>query len=294
MGAFLLFVVLTIGFIYTSRDLESRYKQKKSTNWESYSHMASWGFIFWGWGSVVVAALWLVIALLSCLATLLFWIWTSHDYLCAILKSKSIDWSLIKVSFQQAHIIEWHSQFSSWVIVDTNVPLVLSLIFGAVVAWATTEVNAKKTKADPQARLTAIKKIAVSDNIQLLLIESSDKQLRVMLTLKSRKVYIGFIKQFAHEQVVPGDEDIVIIPLISGYRDKDTLTFHESHSYVTFYDENDIGPDTTPLCLDDFRVVIPREQIESVSLFDAKTYVAFQTQPCDGAARMAVVPVKPE
>ncbi|MNP28323.1 hypothetical protein D3C76_1212820 [compost metagenome] len=108
-----------------------------------------------------------------------------------------------------------------------------------------------------------------------------------MLTLKSRKVYIGFIKQFAHEQVALGDEDIVIIPLISGYRDKDTLRFYESHSYVTFYDEHNIGPDSTPLCLDHFRVVIPREQIESVSLFDPKTYVAFQNQACDGAERLA-------
>lgn len=292
MGAFLLFVVLTIGFIYTSRDLESRYKQKKSTNWESYSHMASWGFVFWGWGGVVVAILWLLIAILSCFATFLCWILSEPFHV--IISTKPIDWSLVKASYQQIQSIEWHSQFSGWVMADTSVPLVLSLIFGAVCAWVTTEVSAKNTRDDPQARLKVIQKIAVSDNVQLLLIESSSKQLRVMLTMKSRKVYIGFIKQFAHEQVVPGDEDIVIIPLISGYRDKDTLTFHESHSYVTFYDENGIGTNTKPLCLDDFRVVIPREQIESVSLFDAKTYVAFQTQACDGAARLAIDQVKPE
>lgn len=292
MGAFLLFVVLTIGFIYTSRDLESRYKQKKSTNWESYSHMASWGFVFWGCGGVVVTMLWLFLAILSYLVSVFCWLFSAplSDALCTWL----INWSLLKLSYQKIQFIEWSSEFSGWVMVDTSVPLVLSLIFGAVCAWVTTEVNAKETRDDPQVRLKVIQKIAVSDNIQLLLIESSSKQLRVMLTMKSRKVYIGFIKQFAHEQVVPGDEDIVIIPLISGYRDKDTLTFHESHSYVTFYDENGIGPDTKPLCLDDFRVVIPREQIESVSLFDAKTYVAFQTQPCDGAARLAVGPVKPE
>ncbi|PHS84666.1 hypothetical protein AAW03_15855 [Aeromonas dhakensis] len=269
MGAFLLFVVLTIGFIYTSRDLEARYKQKKSTNWESYSHMALWGFVFWGLGGVIVSIFWLLLAIVSYIIT------------------------FIGCFFSETFIVEWHSKFHDWTMVETSVPLCISLIMGAVFAWGVTEDRARKTKEDPQARLNVIQKIAASDNIQLLLIESSRKQLRVMLTLKSRKVYIGFIKQFAHEQVVPGDEDIVVIPLISGYRDKDSLTFHESHSYVTFYDENGIGPDTQPLSLDDFRVVIPREQIESVSLFDAKTYVAFQTQPCDGAARLAVGPVKP-
>ncbi|MDX7855092.1 hypothetical protein SJU92_03535 [Aeromonas caviae] len=232
--------------------------------------MALWGFVFWALGGFVVSVLWLCLAIMSYIITFIG--------------------SFVSESF----VIGWHSQFYDWTMIETSVPLALSLIFAAIFAWGVTEDRAKKTKEDPQARLNVIQKIAASDNIQLLLIESTRKQLRVMLTLKSRKVYIGFIKQFAHEQVVPGDEDIVVIPLISGYRDKDTLTFHESHSYVTFYDENGVGPDTKPLCLDDFRVVIPREQIESVSLFDAKTYVAFQTQACDGAARLAVGPVKPE
>ncbi|MBL0450419.1 hypothetical protein [Aeromonas caviae] len=270
MGAFLLFVVLTIGFIYTSRDLEARYKQKKSTNWESYSHMALWGFIFWGAGTCLVAFFWLFLAIVSVFLTTVG--------------------SLFSDSFQ----VTWHTVFYHWTIVETNVPLVLSLVFGGMFAWAVTEAKAKKTKSDPQARLNVIEKIAASDNIQLLLIESTRHQLRVMLTLKSRKVYIGFIKQFAHEQVVPGDEDIVIIPLISGYRDKDTLKFHESHSYVTLYDEQGIGTDTEPLSLDDFRVVVPREQIESVSLFDPKTYVAFQNQTCDGAERLANGSTKPK
>ncbi|EKP0309954.1 hypothetical protein JGK42_003897, partial [Aeromonas veronii] len=124
--------------------------------------MALWGFVFWGLGGVIVSIFWLLLAIVSYIIT------------------------FIGCFFSETFIVEWHSKFHDWTMVETSVPLCISLIMGAVFAWGVTEDRARKTKEDPQARLNVIQKIAASDNIQLLLIESSRKQLRVMLTLKSR------------------------------------------------------------------------------------------------------------
>ena len=49
----------------------------------------------------------------------------------------------------------------------------------------------------------------------------------IFVTLKSCKVYIGYVDapriEYSHTQ------HLAIIPCISGYRDKDTLRYHEQH-----------------------------------------------------------------
>ena len=56
--------------------------------------------------------------------------------------------------------------------------------------------------------------------IELVISESLDRQKPVELTLKSGKSYIGFVLE--RKIAAFGESDIALIPMKSGYRDKDT------------------------------------------------------------------------
>lgn len=56
-----------------------------------------------------------------------------------------------------------------------------------------------------------------------ILLESVERGLLLLVTLKSRKVYVGMIDEARFNQL--DTNTLVLIPFMSGYRDKDTLTF---------------------------------------------------------------------
>ncbi|WP_421164260.1 hypothetical protein [Aeromonas dhakensis] len=261
MSAFVLIVIFTIGFIYTSRELEARFRQKRSTNWESYFHIARWGFLFWLVGIVVIILLWAILWGVSFMYNI------------------PSDFGLF--NYER---IYWHSDFYNLKVYDFSLPIVMSLVIGALISFAVSEAKVKE-QSSQSSRLDVLSRVAASDGLQSLLIQAVKTQMLVMLTLKSRKVYIGNIKDLDHEQVLHCDY-VVIIPMISGFRDKDSLVFSQSHSYVSFYRKNNIGPDTSPLSINDFRVALPRTEIESVSLFEPLTFLGFQDLDGDGASEL--------
>jgi len=70
------------------------------------------------------------------------------------------------------------------------------------------------------------------DNLLFRLSLQKDKH--VMLTLDDRKVYVGKVISLGEPSETNGmDQDISIMPLMSGYRDKDTL----SVKFMTHYDD---------------------------------------------------------
>lgn len=81
----------------------------------------------------------------------------------------------------------------------------------------------------------------------------------VMLTMDDRKVYVGTVVGMGEPSATNGmDQDVAILPLMSGYRDKDTLEVH----FGTHYGE--VGADIT-LC-------IRQEKIVSATEFDFDAY----------------------
>lgn len=111
------------------------------------------------------------------------------------------------------------------------------------------------------------------DGVESLLVQAIDEDMLIFVTLKSRKVYIGYVAapriEHSHTQ------HLAIIPYISGYRDKDTLRYHEQHRYYELYLAKGITADSEGLNLQHFRHVIPMDQVEAVSLFDTGTYLSF-------------------
>ena len=106
------------------------------------------------------------------------------------------------------------------------------------------------------------------DHIELIILESIDQEDLVEVTLKSRKSYIGVALKSRMLNI--SEPDISIVPIASGYRNKETLELEMttnnarmiSESYRDFHD---------------FRVVIPKSEIVSVRLFDPELYQRFQT-----------------
>ena len=86
------------------------------------------------------------------------------------------------------------------------------------------------------------------------------------ITLKSRRIYIGMIHAASYDNVATAN--VVLIPMLSGYRDGKKLNLCIEHNYSRWYAEHDITLDSEPKSAMAFRKVIMLDQIESLSLFD--------------------------
>ena len=111
--------------------------------------------------------------------------------------------------------------------------------------------------------------------IELVISESLDRQKPVELSLKNGKSYIGFA--LGRKIAAFGESDIALIPMRSGYRDKDTHDLVLTTDYISAIrkclDEELIIPD---LRYEDFRIVIPMSEIRSVRIFHPEVYERFQ------------------
>ena len=98
--------------------------------------------------------------------------------------------------------------------------------------------------------------------IELLLDEAFRGDLFVEISLRSRKVYIGSVL----EPGLGGDKsDIVLIPLLSGYRDKDTQELKVMTEYSSAIN---MAISELNLSLNHFRIAIPMSEVISARIFN--------------------------
>lgn len=248
MGPLIILVVLVCGFWYTQNHYQSRIKLARSDGWNAYFYVAMHGckFAIQGFGVVLL----LFIALLT---------------LSTIINSLGLIWH---------HL---HADLYSWMtdIKVMSYPLffVFSLMMAVILA-AEQGNSARRALENAEKRQNAYREMAAKDGIEALLVQAIDEGRLIFVTLKSRKVYIGYVAapRMEHQDT----QHLAIIPYISGYRDKDTLRYHEQHRYFELYLSKNITDESIPLNIMHFRHVIPMEQIEGVSLFDTETYKSFK------------------
>mgnify|MGYP004717385369 CR=1 FL=1 len=88
-----------------------------------------------------------------------------------------------------------------------------------------------------------------------------------MCTMSDRKVYVGAITSVSEPDEVNGlAEEFSIIPVYSGYRDKDSL----SVKFNTFYKDVEAGNNV------DFTIHLKKENITSMTVFDYEIFSRFQ------------------
>ena len=87
----------------------------------------------------------------------------------------------------------------------------------------------------------------------------------VELAMENGKSYIGF--PLDSGITTSGDSDVSVLPVMSGYRDKDTKDLQ----ITVFYDDMLSDRDGRPL--EDFMIALPKNQVLSARLFDLDIYV---------------------
>ena len=92
----------------------------------------------------------------------------------------------------------------------------------------------------------------------------------VEVTLRSSKSYVGLVHKI--EMALPGDSDLALIPLLSGYRHQETRELRITTNYFPlFYESSEVRPSEA------MRVTIPLSELVSVRPFDLEIYEKFQT-----------------
>lgn len=113
------------------------------------------------------------------------------------------------------------------------------------------------------------------DLVELLIAESLDRGKLIEFSLRSGKSYIGFA--LGSKMTRRWESEVAIIPVASGYRDKDTQELRITTDYSPVMNELlESEPESFDPINEDFRVVLPRTEIISARLFLPEAYERFQ------------------
>ncbi len=241
MGTAIFMVLMVCGYWYTSRDLSTRFKIKRSFGWDVYFLVALYGCIFVLQGVIATGLIWLVLFGASSLLNALPQLAGGHHY-------------------------DWQMAFMNWSFLGIQAPVVVMLAF-AVAFCIYRSSWSGSARLNSSGRKILYKKLSRANGVEGLLFQCMEEGELAWVTLKSRRIYIGMIHTAAYENT--STSNIVLIPMLSGYRDGKTLNLRIEHNYSKWYDEHNITLDSEPKSAMAFRKVILLDQIESLSLFDA-------------------------
>ncbi len=144
------------------------------------------------------------------------------------------------------------------------------------------------------ARLTAgsrkelYQRLSRSSGIEQLLLHCMEEGELAQVTLRSRRIYVGMIHTATLEYEKTAN--IVLIPMLSGYRDAKTMNLAVENNYSRWYHQHDISFVSTPKSALEFRKVLMVDQIESLSLFDPASASALAMGKCQQAEKRRNIP----
>lgn len=240
MGTAIFMVLMVCGYWYTSRDLSTRFKIKRSFGWDVYFLVALYGCIF---------------VLQGVLATGLIWL---------LLLAASATFNAIPSLADGLHH-QWQIEFMTWSFLGIQAPVVIMLTF-AVAFCIYRSSWSGSARLDSSGRKKLYKKLSRANGVEGLLFQCMEEGELAWITLKSRRIYIGMIHAASYDNVATAN--VVLIPMLSGYRDGKNLNLCIEHNYSRWYAEHGVTLDSEPKSAMAFRKVIMLEQIESLSLFD--------------------------
>jgi hypothetical protein len=241
MGVAVIAIVLVSGYIFAHQHLSSRYRLSRTQGWHSYFYVAYRGMIF----SLISAALCFTMDYFDCISKTLklygFFLSDFNDLLLSLHDIKVGAWAILTLTLAQA---------SAWI----------SLLY----------YHFFPTRKDKR-----LMKIVAQNHLESFVFEASYTQFPIIVTLSSRKTYVGIC--YGDELTNRELDHIALLPYLSGYRDKDDLSFEDTTDYWTHYETEGILKGSHDfLDLDDFRIILPRSEIESYAFFDLQTYIKFK------------------
>ena len=149
---------------------------------------------------------------------------------------------------------------------------ILSLVLGVILPVPLNKLFFSQRDAE--------KKIAEEhgDLVELLIVEGIERATLIEVSLRGGKVYIGF--PLANRVARWTGSHMSMLPMSSGYRNKDTLELEITTEYapvISDYLKNTAEPtERVADKLRDFRIVIPRAEIVSARLFDPGLHQQFK------------------
>lgn len=242
MGVVFVALALVSGFIFTSLHLPARYKQKRSQGWESYFHVATWGSLYMLLGAIIS-----IIADYFNFVSLL--LNKQHHTLAELNSTLTLSIASFKV------------------LAVALITLSITVFFGYLSKIIYSNCIKLKTRT--------VVKLIQNDRLESLLMESSITQSPILLNLKSKKAYVGIC--LTEPSIDSNNDFIEILPLLSGYREKDTLELKLITNYHSHYKTEGIFDESHDyLTLEDFRTIVSKSELDSVSYFNIETFNNFQ------------------
>ena len=249
MGLLVIMFVLVLGYRYATSVPYQKNILKRSEGWESYVYLAQHGII-----SILLGVL-----IFSSLVLIIFLIILALEVM--ILPYFDITINLTN-KFRENIVLLVKG--------EKDVFLYLMMTFvTAYMSWVVCEVRIQNDFSKDKYDL-----LKGSDGILNVVIQSLQSNSSVKVSMKSRKVYVGMVLGEQFENTDLGN--VLIIPFFSGYRDKDTLDMKLNCEYMPVYEKNKIIDwDGAEVKIDwekmqDFKLVIRIDEVETISLFDAE------------------------
>ncbi|MCX8880379.1 hypothetical protein NOL18_25055 [Vibrio parahaemolyticus] len=146
-----------------------------------------------------------------------------------------------------------------------------TVFFSYAVAW----IKSRKYNVDRVRQLNMLQHVVRENPLESFITKATlsfvnddeDSQV-VCITLSSRKVYIGFC--VGGNNVLHGNlEHVGMIPIRSGFRDKDDLSLVITNNYESYFLEQSVN-------IGEFIILIPTSEITSYQNFDLVAYEAIQ------------------
>ncbi|MFJ4452962.1 hypothetical protein ACIP1G_03575 [Pseudomonas sp. NPDC089392] len=276
MGFLLVLPILICGFIYCKYNFYDKTLIAKYEGQSLYLHIAMRG--------LVLALPWLTVIFL------IEWVTGGFFGLADVLAKRGFTKSAEKHLFAT---------------------LLLAILFAPLYAYLAAKVRFKITryrhglKTDYLTRSFILKTMLPTSTHQALLLDSLFNKRLYMFSMEDRKVYIGWVKNFGNLQDHDSnnDEGFSIIPIYSGFRDKDRLTVEFTTPYEKVYnaikvgraglgeatEDNCIGKVSRPDEIGSlFTISLLQKNILSMTFFDGEVWQEFErseVKPVTSSAR---------
>ncbi|WP_028696127.1 hypothetical protein [Pseudomonas cremoricolorata] len=180
--------------------------------------------------------------------------------------------------------------------------LIMAIVFGPLYAYLAAKLSFKITryrhglKTDYLTRSFILKTMLPTSTHQALLLDSLFNKRLYLFSMEDRKVYIGWVENFGNLQDHDSniDEGFSIIPIYSGFRDKDRLTVSFTTPYEKVYEaikaeqangpgigngleDRCIGKDSRPDEIGSlFTISLLQKHIVSMTFFDGAVWEQFK------------------
>ncbi len=240
---------------YTSRDLSTRFKIKRSFGWDVYFLVALYGCIF-----VLQGVIATVCSGCSCSPFLRLTTLFTLPLRIYRLANRLYELELFRHSGAGGR--------------DAGFAILFCLYRSN---WA------GSARLDGESRKKLYKRLAQSSGIEQLLYQCMEQGELAQVTLRSRRIYVGMIHTATLEYEKTAN--IVLIPMLSGYRDAKTMNFRIENNYSRWYAEHGHHARLRTRSAMSFRKVILLNQIESLSLFDPASASALSLAQRDESSR---------